>query len=339
MQRAIELAYLGLGKVSPNPMVGCVIVRKGKIIGEGWHQEYGGPHAEVNAVNSVEDNNNIKGSDVYVTLEPCAHQGKTPPCADMLVDSGVKNIYISRLDVNPLVGGKGIQKLKEGSVKVFLNICEKEGAALNKRFFTYFQKKRPYIILKWAQTADHFIARKNFDSKWISNVYSRQLVHKWRAEEDAILVGANTAMYDNPKLNVRDWPSHARKPLRLVIDPNLKVNPGHAVYDGSQKTIIYNRQKSESWKNVHRVKIDGQDLLKNIMSDLYQREIQSVIIEGGAYLLNACISSGLWDEARIFTSEISFGEGIRAPELLHAEFLEKRKIFNDEIYLFKNMNG
>ena len=339
MQRAIELAYLGLGKVSPNPMVGCVIVKNGKIIGEGWHKEFGGPHAEVNALNSVSEVEQIQGCDVYVTLEPCSHQGKTPPCADLLVTQGVKNVYVANQDVNPLVAGKGIRKLQDASVQVSVGIGGKEGAILNKRFFTFHMKKRPYIILKWAQTADRFIARKNFDSKWISNEYSRQLVHKWRAEEDAVMVGSNTAVFDNPKLNVRDWPSPVKQPVRLVIDPNLKVPASHALFDGSQKTIIYNLKKSESGKNVFLIKIEEQDFLDHVLRDLQKRDIQSVIVEGGAYLINSLISKSLWDEARIFVTDISFGEGIKAPDLFNATLHEKRKIFNDEVHFFKNTNG
>jgi len=338
MNRAIELAYLGLGKVSPNPMVGCIIVQDGKIIGEGWHQEYGGPHAEANAVKSVSNPDKIKSSDVYVTLEPCAHHGKTPPCAELLVKHGVKTAYISNLDINPMVAGKGIQKLKDAEIDVTLGLCKEEGRNLNKRFFTYHIMKRPYIILKWAQTIDRFIARENFDSKWISNEYSRQLVHKWRAEEDAVMVGANTGIYDNPKLNVRDWKGKIKQPIRLVVDPNLKIPSDHALYDGSQKTLIYNLTASQSQKNLQLVELGKENFIEEIFSDLYKREIQSVIVEGGSYLINSFISKNLWDEARIFVSDKTFGSGIKAPDLYQAELIEKRKIFNDEVLFFKHIN-
>lgn len=339
MKRAIELAYLGLGKVSPNPMVGCVIVKDGLIIGEGWHQEFGGPHAEVNAVHTVLSRDKIAGSDVYVSLEPCSHHGKTPPCADLLIDLGVQNVYVSNLDINPVVKGKGIKKLKEASINVTINVCMEEGRMLNKRFFIYHTKKRPYIILKWAQTADRFIARKNHESKWISNEYSRQLVHKWRSEEDAIMVGANTVMYDNPRLNVRDWPGPVRQPVRIVIDPNLRIPPDRALYDGSQNTIVYNIKKTGFQSGAEWVKVQKTILLEEIMSDLYQREILSVIVEGGSHLIQSLITQGLWDEARIFISEQSFGEGIKAPDLYHAELLEKREIFRDELYIYKHKDG
>ena len=339
MERAIELAYLGLGKVSPNPMVGCVIVKEGKIIGEGWHQQYGGPHAEVNAVNSVSDKEEIKGSDVYVTLEPCSHHGKTPPCSDLLVSLGVKAVYISNPDINPLVSGKGIQKLKGGSIKVNVGIYEEEGSNLNKRFFTYHSEKRPYIILKWAQTIDRFIARRNFDSKWISNEYSRQVVHKWRAEEDSIMVGANTALHDNPKLNIRDWPGTSKQPLRIVVDPNLKVPSDYFLFDGTQSTIVYNYKKSDSQKNIARIKLSREEFIEEIISDLYNKKIQSVIIEGGSFLINSFISKNIWDEARVFVSDNTFGEGIKAPDLYNASLVSKDKIFEDEILYFRNTNG
>ncbi len=339
MDRALELAYLGLGKVSPNPMVGCVIVKEGRIIGEGWHQHYGGPHAEVNAVNSVTDKDIIKGSEVYVTLEPCSHHGNTPPCSDLLISHGVSSVYISNLDINPLVSGNGIQKMRSASIQVTLGIKEEEGSNLNKRFFTYYSKKRPYIILKWAQTIDRFIARKNFDSKWISNEYSRQLVHKWRAEEDSIMVGANTALYDNPKLNIRDWTVIDKQPLRIVVDPNLKVPADFFLFDGIQPTLVYNCKKSGQEHNLLWVKLNKEKIIEEILSDLYRRKIQSVLIEGGSQLINSFISKNIWDEARIFVSNNTFGDGIKAPDLYHASLIEKDKIFEDEILYFKNVNG
>lgn len=339
MHRAFELAYLGLGRVSPNPMVGCVIVHDGNIIGEGWHRNFGGPHAEVNAINNVVEPEKIKDSEVYVTLEPCSHEGKTPPCADLLVNHGVKAVYIASLDINPLVAGKGIQKLKDAGIDVSPGICEEQGNDVNKRFFTFHSQKRPYIILKWAQTIDRFIARKNFNSKWISNDYSRQLVHKWRAEEDAVMVGANTGFYDNPKLDVRDWNGDFKHPVRLVVDPNLRVPSSHALYDGSYYTIIYNLAKSSSQRNFELVKLNKDYFAEEIMADLYRREIQSVIVEGGSFLINSLISKNLWDDARVFISDKTFGSGIKAPDLYHAELIERRKIFNDELLFFKHING
>lgn len=339
MKRAIELAYLGKGKVSPNPMVGCVIVREGKIIGEGWHQAYGGPHAEANAVNSIADKGSIQGSDVYVTLEPCAHHGKTPPCADLLADLKVKNVFIANLDINPLVKGKGIERLVQGRIHVELGLLENEGKILNKRFFTFHLKKRPYVILKWAQTSDRFIARSNYDSKWISNVYSRQLVHKWRAEEDGVVVGSATAIYDNPRLDIRDWKGDFRQPVRIAVDPDLKIPKDHALFDGSLKTIIYNLRKSGTDRNVQWIMLDKENFLQNILSDLHKNQIHSVMVEGGAFMLNSFIAADLWDEARIFTSNQTFGDGIKAPDLHHARLEEKMTIFEDDLHFFLNRHG
>lgn len=313
MRRAIELAELGRGSVSPNPMVGCVIVHDGNIIGEGFHEYYGGPHAEPNAISSIKDPNLIKSSTAYVSLEPCAHWGKTPPCANLLVDVGIKKVVIGAVDSNPLVGGKGIQILREAGVEVISGVLEEKVRTQNIRFFTFMEKKRPYIILKWAQTLDGFVARENYDSKWISNPYSRQLVHKWRSEEDAIMVGTLTAQYDNPKLNVRDWTG--KNPIRVVIDRHLNLNPGLFLFDGSQPTLCYNQVKDEL--EPHSVKIrlrEGFDL-EDILQDLYERKIQSLIVEGGAQVLKKFLEKELWDEARVFTGNIAFGKGIPSPEI------------------------
>ena len=255
MRRAMELATLGLGKVSPNPLVGCVVVHDNKIIGEGWHKLYGSAHAEVNAIDSVIDKNLLQESTVYVNLEPCSHYGKTPPCADLLVSHKVKRVVIANVDPNPKVAGTGINKLMEAGIEVGRGVLEEKGNDLNKRFFCAFRKQRPYVILKWAETADGFIARENYDSKWISNEFSRQLVHKWRSEEDAILVGKNTALYDNPKLNVRNWTG--RDPIRVVIDHNLSLPEELELMSKSeQQTICYNTERDEE-KGIALVKLDA----------------------------------------------------------------------------------
>tara|TARA_A100000171_G_scaffold48974_1_gene57219 strand:+ start:1436 stop:2464 length:1029 start_codon:yes stop_codon:yes gene_type:complete len=316
MQRALDLAEMGRGHVSPNPMVGCVIVHNDKIIGEGYHQKYGGPHAEVNAINSVTAPNLLPESTCYVTLEPCAHFGKTPPCADLLVAKKVKRVVIASMDTNPLVGGKGVQKLKDAGVEVSTGVLEQQARNLNCRFFTMIEKKRPYILLKWAQTADGFIARNNFDSKWISSEQSRMMVHQWRAEEDAILVGTNTALHDNPKLDVRDW--HGKSPLRLVIDKNLRLPTDFNLFDRSLPTIVYNLKKAEESENLNWVKIGEKDFLQNMLADLHERKVQSVLVEGGSFLLNSLMALGLWDEARVFECPALFNEGIMAPSLKDA---------------------
>jgi diaminohydroxyphosphoribosylaminopyrimidine deaminase / 5-amino-6-(5-phosphoribosylamino)uracil reductase len=313
MRRALELAALGRGYVSPNPLVGCVIVHDGLIIGEGWHKKYGEAHAEVNAVRDVADKTLLQSSTVYVSLEPCSHFGKTPPCADMLIREAVKKVVIANLDSNPLVAGEGMKKLQAAGIEVVTGVLEAEGRELNKRFFTFMERQRPYIMLKWAETADGYIARENFDSKWISNDLSRQWVHKWRAEEDSVLVGVRTAQHDNPKLNVRNWTG--RDPVRIVIDRFLKLDRALHVFDGSQRTICYNTVKEEEKPNLSFIKISEQDFLPALVRDLHNRRIQSVIVEGGSQTLQRFIDEGLWDEARIFVAPATFEKGIAAPRL------------------------
>jgi len=313
MRRALELAELGRGTVSPNPMVGCVIVKEDTIIGEGYHHKYGEAHAEVNAVNDVQDLSSLKGSTAYVTLEPCAHFGKTPPCANLLAEMKVGKVVISAVDSNPLVGGKGIQILKEAGIEIETGILEKEARWQNRRFFTQIEKERPYVILKWAQTQDGFVARKDFSSKWISNSSSRQLVHKWRSEEDAILVGKNTAKFDDPALNVRSWVG--KNPLRLVIDSRLELPQDLKLFDQAVPTICYNTQKNEEKGNLEFVRLKPGISVESLLEDLQKRKIQSVIVEGGSFLLNKFLKSELWDEARVFTSKNKFGEGIASPTI------------------------
>ena len=331
MQRALELASLGRGYVSPNPLVGCVIVCDGKIVGEGWHKRYGEAHAEVNAVDSVTDKALLPKSTVYVNLEPCSHFGKTPPCADMLIREQVKKVVVANLDSNPLVAGEGIKKLRAAGIEVVTGILHEQGRALNKRFFTFMESQRPYIILKWAETSDGFIARKNFDSKWISHELSRQLVHKWRTEEDAVLVGMRTAQHDNPQLNVRDWTG--RNPVRIVIDRFLKLNDSLHLFDGSQQTLRYNLLKHEEHPNLLLVRLDENNFLQNLVRDLFKRKIQSVIVEGGAQTLQSFIDAGLWDEARVFVSRKFFESGISAPALKGKQVLDQ-KIQSDLLKIY-----
>lgn len=326
MHRALELAALGLGNVSPNPLVGCVIVHDGRIIGEGWHKKYGEAHAEVEAVRSVTDKALLKSSTVYVNLEPCSHFGKTPPCADMLIRESVEKVVIANLDTNPLVAGEGVRKLRAAGIEVVTEVLGKEGRTMNKRFFTFMEKQRPYIILKWAETSDGFVAREDYNSKWISNELSRQLVHKWRTEEDAVLVGMHTTKYDNPLLNVRYWTG--RNPIRIVIDRFLKLHPPLNVFDGSQKTICYNLEKHEEHLNLFFRKLEPENFLSNLVSDLHQQKIQSVIVEGGAKVLQAFIDAGLWDEAKVFTSTTKFEKGIKSPRL-EGKLVEEQQLEND----------
>jgi diaminohydroxyphosphoribosylaminopyrimidine deaminase/5-amino-6-(5-phosphoribosylamino)uracil reductase len=310
MQRALELAELGKGAVRPNPLVGCVIVHEGKIIGEGYHQQYGGPHAEVHAIASVINPTLLPDSTLYVTLEPCSHWGKTPPCANLLVEKGIKSVVVATLDPNPLVAGKGVQLLQNAGVEVTVGLLEQEARWQNRRFFCQQEKHRPYLILKWAQTTDGFVARENFDSKWISGTQSRQLVHQWRGEEQAILVGKNTALHDNPRLNVRDWTG--ADPIRVVLDSKLELPTHLHLFDQQIPTICYNTLKNQTLPNLEWVKLPELSL-PTLLADLQRRNIQSVLVEGGSQVLQQFLAAGLWDEARVFTSPITFERGIAAP--------------------------
>ena len=328
MQRALQLARLGAGTVSPNPMVGCVIVHNGKIIGEGYHQKHGDAHAEVNAVNAVSDKSLLSESDIYVTLEPCSHFGKTPPCADLLIKYKFKKVIVCNYDPNPLVAGQGIEKLRQVGIEVEVGLLEEEGRELNKRFFTYIEKKRPHIILKWAESADGFIAKKNYEAVQISNLLSRRFVHKMRSEEDAIMVGTNTAKYDNPTLNTRFWTG--KNAVRVLVDKELSLSKNLHIFDNSQKTICYNSLKDEIIENNIFVRTPLNTSIEPfILEDLYQRKIQSIIIEGGTILLQSFIDLGLWDEAFILKSKIILEQGIDAPKIKRKEVL--RQILGDNL--------
>lgn len=334
MKKALDLAFKGFGKTLNNPMVGCLVVHNGVIIGQGYHEKYGGPHAEPNAINSVKDKSLISESDIYVTLEPCAHHGKTPPCSDLIASYGPKNLYICNADPNPLVSGKGIPRIEAKGTKVYWGILEKEGRKLNKRFFTYHEKKRPFIILKWAETKDGFIARKNYDSKWISSIESRTLVHQWRTEESAIMVGTNTALHDNPQLNARLY--EGKDPVRVVLDKQLRLPQNLHLFDQTIPTICYNQIRNDEIENLNYVKLDtDKSLLTSIFDDLYQKQIQSIIIEGGSYLLQGLIQKELWDEARIFVGNQEFGGGIDAPNI-NGNLVEKKSIAEDILRVLTN---
>ncbi len=311
MRRALNLAQAGLGSVSPNPLVGCVIVANGRAIGEGWHERFGEAHAEVNAINSVKNPEHLAGSTVYVNLEPCAHHGKTPPCADLLVAKKVKRVVIANGDPNPLVAGKGIGKLRAGGIEVTTGVLTKEGRQLNRRFFSQMEQGLPFVILKWAESADGYFAPLVPERKWISNELSRQRVHQWRAEEDAVLVGTRTALVDNPKLTVRDW--KGRNPLRLVIDRNLSLPKTLHLFDQTQPTVCYNQMRDEKRENLELVKLGADSFLKSLLEDLQKRNIGSVMVEGGAKTLNAFLESGLWHELRVFKSKEAMGAGLAAP--------------------------
>ncbi len=330
MQRALDLAERGKGSVRPNPLVGCVLVHEGKIIGEGYHEQYGGPHAEVNAITSVTNSRLLAKATAYVSLEPCSHYGKTPPCANLLIEKGIKSVVVATVDTNPLVAGKGVKLLQEAGISVQVGLLEQEARWQNRRFFCQQEKRRPYLILKWAQTQDGFIARENFDSKWISCTQSRQLVHQWRAEEQAILVGKNTALHDNPRLNVRDWTGS--DPIRVVLDSKLELPADLHLFDQQIPTLCYTTLKSEKLPNLEWVKLP-QLSLEALLADLHARQIQSVLIEGGSQTINQFLAAGLWDEARVFTAPIEFERGIVAPTLTQTP-AESHAIGEDQLDIY-----
>jgi len=344
MKRCLELAEMGNGNVSPNPLVGCVIVSEGKIIGEGFHQKYGHAHAEVNAINAVLAKfgdgaaNLLKKATVYVSLEPCAHFGKTPPCADLLIRHQVKKVVIGNRDPFPDVDGKGIGKLKNAGITVVSGILEKECLYVNRRFFTRIAKHRPYIVLKWARTANGYFAPHNTIQKWISGPLSKKLVHKWRTEEDAVLVGKKTTIADNPELNAREWPG--RNPIRIIIDRKLEIPAGYKIFNDQAKTLVLNEQKTDVVNNIHYISMEDMQfyLPQKIAYQLYLMDIQSVIIEGGADILNQFISSGLWDEARVFNSSDSWDTGIFAPQI-NGRITSVTKIDQDQLTIYENVTN
>jgi diaminohydroxyphosphoribosylaminopyrimidine deaminase/5-amino-6-(5-phosphoribosylamino)uracil reductase len=334
IKRCITLAENGLGNVAPNPMVGCVIVHDGKIIAEGYHREYGGHHAEVNAINSVKDTELLKSSTLYINLEPCVHFGKTPPCTDLIIRMGIPKVVIGNVDIYEAVAGKGIQKLKSIGIEVISGILDDECRELNKRFFTFHEKKRPYIILKWAQTSDGFIGiNRDINAKakpiWISGEEIRALVHKWRTEEQSIMVGTNTALLDNPRLDARDW--KGKNPIRIVLDKNLRLSESLHLFDGSIPTLVLTSHENSHYKSnkVEYIGIDFKNNLANhVCETLYKNKIQSVIIEGGRQLLQGFIKCGMWDEARIFTNTKIFHKGVKAPEIVGK--VESETYFQDD---------
>jgi diaminohydroxyphosphoribosylaminopyrimidine deaminase/5-amino-6-(5-phosphoribosylamino)uracil reductase len=320
MQRCLELAELGMGYVSPNPMVGAIVVMDTIIIGEGYHHKYGEAHAEVNAINQVISNFRDSAelfdqSTLYVSLEPCAHYGKTPPCADLIIKHKIPRVVVGCRDPFDQVNGKGIDKLIAAGVDVTVGVLEKECKWLNRRFFTRVQKHRPYIILKWAQTADGFFAPEDNSQHWITGLESRKLVHQWRSEEDAVLVGKNTAAIDNPRLNVRY--GYGKSPKRVVIDRKLELNKSLNLFDQSVETLIFNEIKTDvDGKNKYIALEDFERYVPQyILFQLYLQDIQSIIIEGGAFTLNKFIEAGLWDEARIFTGNADLKTGVKAPSI------------------------
>ncbi len=338
MLRCFELAQSGLGNVAPNPLVGALLVHNGKIIGEGFHQEIGKAHAEINAINDAEKKypQLISESELYVNLEPCSHFGKTPPCTDFIITKGLKKVFISNTDSNPLVAGKGIKKLRSAGIEVIENLLSIEGRNLNKRFFSFHEKKRPFIILKWAQTADGFIAPESKNKIQITGELSQQQVHKWRSEEQSILVGKNTVLSDNPQLNVRLW--RGKNPIRLIIDSKLSIPKNLKIFNNETPTIIFNSIKTAEQKNITWVKLDfTSSILKQLLSYLYSKNIQSILVEGGSLTLQKFINENLWDEAKIFTSTKKLIQGINAPIIFREDLKsELLSIADDNLKIIYN---
>ncbi len=339
MNRCLELAKQGAGNVSPNPMVGCVIVHNDCIIGEGYHEKYGEAHAEVNAIKSVKNIELLKESTLYVSLEPCAHFGLTPPCSDLIVEKRIPTVVIGTIDSFAKVAGKGIEKMMKCGINVQVGILEKECREINKRFFTFHEKKRPYIFLKWAETTDGFI---DFDRNqnqfgqpaWITGEKSLLRVHQMRAVEDAILVGTNTALKDNPSLTVRHC--EGRNPVRLVLDNHLRLTENLNLFDGTVKTIIFNSVKNQESGNLEFIKIDfNKNIIPQILKTLYQKNIQSLIVEGGKQLLESFIKANIWDEAFRFVGNKFFTSGIKAPEIT-GTIIHSEKIEGDQLLIYKN---
>lgn len=338
MQRSIDLALRGAGYVAPNPMVGAVLVHEGTIIGEGWHQRHGEAHAEPNCIASVkaEHRHLIPQSTMYVTLEPCAHFGRTPPCADLLIAQKVPKVVIGCLDPFKKVDGRGVEKLKAAGIETELNVLEKECRDLNKRFLTFHTLHRPYIVLKWAETADGIIgAAAGEDRLLISNEYTNRLVHRWRSEEASILVGTNTALQDDPALTTRSW--EGPSPIRLVIDKELRLPSTLKLFDRSVRTIVFNTVKHEERDNLLYYQVTNDvNLVHQIVNALYQLNIQSVLVEGGAQLLQSFIDEGLWDESRIVrNNELKHTRGLPAPVLSNAYKTDTQLLISDTIELFK----
>ena len=317
MQRCLELALLGMGDVSPNPMVGCVIVHEGVIIGEGYHRKYGEAHAEVNAIRSVKNPEMLTESTLYVSLEPCAHFGKTPPCCDLIIENRIPRVVIGMIDPFAKVAGKGIDRMKQAGIEVTVGLLEQECRNLNRRFFTFHEQNRPFIILKWAQTLDGFIDTDRTETQhpsWITNSLAKRLVHKQRAEESAILIGTNTAAYDNPSLTVREWTGN--QPIRIVIDRTARLDANLHIFDRTVPTLVFTKADMQDQENLNYIRLDfSQNILPQLLSELYKRNILSLIVEGGSQLLNSFLKMDLWDEAFVYTGNQFFGKGVEAPKI------------------------
>lgn len=337
MRRCLELASNGICSVAPNPMVGAVIVEDDCIIGEGYHQQYGGAHAEVNAINSVENKNSLRNSTIYVNLEPCTHFGKTPPCAELIKELGIPRVVLGSSDPNPLVNGKGIKLLQQAGCEVVTGVLEEEANELNHRFIHFHRKGRPYFILKWAETEDGYIDKLRNQSdalqaNWITDDVCRMLVHRWRTEEQAVMIGTNTALLDNPQLNSRYWPGN--QPVKLILDRELKIPLNFNLFKPSAPLYIFNSLISKEEGLIHYQKIDFNRLIDELVIFLNDKGIQSILIEGGSKLIQSFIEKRIWDEARIFTGPLQFNGGLKAPVISGTCILDDQ-ISNSRLRILK----
>lgn len=344
MRRCLELADNGAGYVAPNPLVGAVIVYDGRVVGEGAHRHYGGNHAEANAVSSVKDKSILKDTAMYVSLEPCSHKGKQPPCCDLIIQCGIPKVYVATEDPNPLVAGKGIQRLCDAGVEVQVGLLKEDAQEQNRRFFTYQQKKRPYVVLKWAQSIDGFIDKKRdagTPPEWLTGAQGQLLVHRWRTEEPAIMVGANTVLRDNPRLTSRKW--DGKNPLRVVFDKDLSLPKAAHIFNNEAKTLVLTYVgKPDSNRYPDTVEIQPIDpsagVEEQVLAELYRREIQSILVEGGGYVLAQFIGKKLWDEARIFTASKVLMEGLPAPSL-SGSLIGSAGYSDFNLKVFRNINA
>lgn len=339
MQRCLDLAILGMGDVAPNPMVGCVIVHDDRIIGEGYHEKFGQAHAEVNAIRSVKNPALLADSTLYVSLEPCAHFGKTPPCSDLIIESRIPRVVIGTVDPFAKVAGKGIDRMQKAGIEVTTGVLENQCRELNRRFFTFHEKKRPYILLKWAQTLDGFIDTDRTETQhptWITNALSKRLVHKQRSEESAILIGTDTAQYDNPALTVREWTGN--QPIRMVIDRTGRLDSGLQLFDRKAPTWIFTQIEKTDAENLKFIRLNFDDnILQQLLSELYNRQILSVIVEGGSKLLNSFLMLNLWDEAFVYTGNQFFGKGVAAPNI-SGETIAFEQLDDCKLHILRNQS-
>jgi diaminohydroxyphosphoribosylaminopyrimidine deaminase/5-amino-6-(5-phosphoribosylamino)uracil reductase len=317
MRRCLDLAVRAEGNTSPNPLVGSVIVHNGRITGEGYHLRAGTPHAEVHAINSVADKSLLPHSTLYASLEPCSHHGRTPPCTDMIIRSGIKRVVVGTTDTSPKVAGAGIRKMKEAGIEVVTDVAGDECRWVNRRFFTWHEKHRPWVILKWARSADGYIDFNRMpgdaaEPHWITGMTERVLVHRWRAAEDAILAGGGTVRADNPALDVRLW--RGKNPVKIIISRSGALDPGSKIFSGTADVILFTRNRDVSFPNARMVYLnEDQDFIGEVLSRLHEMGVQSLFVEGGAFIIKSFINSGLWDEARRFTGKKNFGGGIPDP--------------------------